>query len=69
MTEITNNTRETLNFVVGVKDGQPVTEDVKAGETKDIAVDPEANDVKGRSLAGAITVGASRRRASAKSES
>jgi len=58
MTKITNNTRETMSFTVAgnPKDGHPQTDSVEPGETKDLDVDLESAQVKGRILAGAITV-------------
>ena len=53
---MTNNTHQSLAFVTGVKNGEPVTEDIRPRETKDIAVNADDPVVKGRILSGAITV-------------
>ncbi len=56
--KITNNTRETMSFVLNgkAKDGNPPTDSIEPGETKDLDVDPESAQVKGRIFAGAVTV-------------
>ncbi len=56
MAKITNNSRETLNFITGVKDGNAITESLKAGETRAIDVHPSDAQVNGRRLAGLITI-------------
>jgi hypothetical protein len=55
--KITNNTRQTLDFVTTgkVKDGVPPTGSVKPGETADIDIIENAH-FKGLVLAGAISV-------------
>jgi hypothetical protein len=63
MAKITNNGREKLDFNVGVKDGQAVTDHIEPGETKDLEVDMESATIKGRIQAGLITVANSSRRA------
>lgn len=60
MPNITNNTRQTIDFVVGVRDGAAQTDSVKAGETK--AIDVKSDDPKlgAYRAAGAITINASK---------
>jgi hypothetical protein len=61
MPRLTNNTRETIDFIVkgAPKDGVPPTESIAPGETRDIEAVDNAT-YKGRIAAGAITVGATR---------
>lgn len=56
--KITNNTRDTLDFIVSgkAKNGVPPTDFVEAGETKDIDVDVNDPVVQGRIRSGAISV-------------
>ena len=56
MAKITNLTRDTMNFVTGVKDGAALTESLKPGETGDINVDPADAQLQGRLLSGAIAI-------------
>lgn len=57
MAKITNNTRGTMDFITGVQDGVAVTDSVKAGETKEVnLMDPNDPVVRGRILAGAISI-------------
>lgn len=57
MTNVTNRTRETINIIVGVKDGAAITDSVKAGETKDIDImDVESAAVQGLILSAAIEI-------------
>lgn len=58
MVKITNNTREVMDFNVpgNPKDGVPHTESLAPGETRDVDVDTESAQFRGRVLAGAITV-------------
>lgn len=58
MTKITNNTRQTLDFVVAgkAKDGVPPTKSIEPGETADLDVDVNRSQFRGRVLSGAITV-------------
>jgi hypothetical protein len=59
MPEITNNTNDEMSFRVGKK-----TDSIPAKETKDLDVDMESAQVKGRIIAGAISVkGAAARKA------
>jgi hypothetical protein len=67
MHKVTNVSRTGLDFIVGVKDGAAITEHVKAGETREIAIDAESATVKGRVLSGLITIAPVVRR-TAKSE-
>ncbi len=70
MPRLTNNTRETVDFVVKgtAKDGVPPTESLAPGETRDIdAIDNAA--FKGRVVSGLITVGAARGAAPASKDS
>ena len=57
MARVTNLSRAGMDFVVGIKGGEPVTEHIKSGETRDIDIDPESAQVKGRLAAGTISVG------------
>jgi hypothetical protein len=57
--KVTNNTNETLDFVVpggSVKDGVPETCSVGAGQTESLDLDTDSPQVKARIFAGAITV-------------
>lgn len=56
--KITNNTRETMSFTLNgkAKDGNSPTDSIEPGETKDLDVDAESAQVKGRIFAGAISV-------------
>jgi ferredoxin-NADP reductase len=56
MTEITNNTRESMSFTTGVKDGAAITESLKPGETRDIKVNVQDAQLRGRALSGAISI-------------
>jgi len=58
MAQITNLTREGLDFVLigPPKDGVPPTGHVKAGETAELAVDPDSAHIKGMILGGAISI-------------
>jgi hypothetical protein len=58
---ITNNTRETQNFIIRgkPKDGVPPTGHVPPGETVDLDVDPNDPTLRGAIFAGAVTVPAS----------
>lgn len=56
MAKITNTSRETLNFITGVKDGVAITESLKAGETREMAVDEADAQYQGRLVAGLISV-------------
>lgn len=56
MAKITNLTRETLNFITGIENGFAVTESIAGGETKEIRVDADDAQFKGRILAGVISV-------------
>ena len=59
MPEITNNTNEEMSFRVGKK-----LDSIPARESKDLDVDMESAQVKGRLIAGAISVkGAAARKA------
>jgi len=51
MPEITNNTNEEMSFRVGKK-----LDSIPAKESKNLDVDMESAQVKGRIIAGAITV-------------
>lgn len=55
-TDITNLSREPLDFIVGVKDGDPITDCVRPGETKAIEVDLASAQVLGRLQAGLISM-------------
>ena len=61
MISITNTHRADLEFMTGVKAGEPTFETVKAGETKNVAISAEDNIVVARVNAGMITVAATRR--------
>lgn len=59
MVRITNNARETLDFIVGKdeKTNEALTEAVLPGETRNLSgIDLESAQVKGRILAGIISV-------------
>ncbi|QDM32095.1 hypothetical protein FNL55_12685 [Tardiphaga sp. vice352] len=56
MAKITNLTRDTMSFITGVRDGAAVTESLKAGETRDIAVDLADAQLQGRILAGSVGI-------------
>lgn len=56
MAKITNLTRETLNFITGIRDGAAATESLKGGETKEIAVDLHDAQLRGRILSGVIAI-------------
>ena len=57
MVKITNHTRGTMDFITAIKDGAAVTEHVDGGETKEIGLlNPDDPTVRGRVLAGAISV-------------
>ena len=56
MIEITNNTRQSMAFVTGQKDGEAAFDVVEAGETKAVSVDANDSIVRGRQHVGAITV-------------
>ena len=58
MPNVTNNTRETMDFVTGFKDGEAMTESVAPGETKNVPLNMDDPVVKGRIAAQAITVDA-----------
>ncbi len=68
MAKVTNNTREKMDFVVGAKDGEPITENLAAGETRDLDIDLESATVKGRLASGLITVATTSRQRAVKSE-
>lgn len=68
MPQVTNLTRAGMEFVVGIKKGEPVTEHLAAGETRDIDIDLNSATVKGRIAAEAIKIGNPARRATAKAE-
>ncbi len=68
MPSVTNLIRTGLDFVVGVKAGEPVTEHLKAGETRNLDIDVDSATVQGRVRASVITIGAPARRATAKTE-
>ncbi|PZU87347.1 MAG: hypothetical protein DI527_18910 [Chelatococcus sp.] len=68
MTQVTNLTRAGMEFVVGTKDGAPVTEHLKAGETRDIPIDLGSATVKGRIAAEAIRIGAPASRRAARTD-
>lgn len=57
MPRLTNNTRETIDFIVkgNAKDGVPLTESLKPGETREIDAIDNAT-YQGRVVAGSITV-------------
>jgi hypothetical protein len=56
MAKITNLTRETLNFVTGIENGVAITDSIAGGETKDVRVDADDAQFKGRVLAGVISI-------------
>ena len=56
MIEITNNTRQSMAFVTGQKDGEATFDVVEAGETKTVSVEADDTIVMGRQHVGAITV-------------
>ena len=56
MPQITNLGRSGLDFVVGAENGVAHTEHLRAGETRDLAVDVTSAQVRGRVLAGLIEV-------------
>lgn len=56
MVQVTNLSRDTLNFTLGSKNGQPITDHVKAGETKEIAIDLNSPQVQARVRANLIKV-------------
>lgn len=68
MAKITNLSRQGLDFVVGVKNGAAITENVPAGETRDLDVDLNSATVKGRVASGLITVATTTRHRAVKSE-
>lgn len=57
MTQVTNLSRRSLDFTVGVKNGEAVTEALAPGETRDLAIDVDSAQVKGRVLAELISLG------------
>ena len=56
MANVTSHAATTLTFVTGVKDGEPVVESLRPGETRDIALRENDPIVEGYRLSGAITV-------------
>lgn len=68
MAKITNLSRQGLDFVVGSKNGVAITENVPAGETRDLEIDPNSATVKGRVASGLITVATTSRQRAVKSE-
>lgn len=59
--KITNNTTQTLDFIVAgkPKDGVPPTGSVAPGETEDLDVSPDDAKLRGCIFAGAVSVPAS----------
>jgi hypothetical protein len=52
---LTNTTRQPLAIVTGVEDGQPVTKDVRPGETETFAASVvDSNHVQGHLIAGTL---------------
>jgi hypothetical protein len=58
MVKVTNNTRETVNFVTkgNPKNGVPPTDHVEPGQTKAIDVDPESRELKAAVFAGRVSI-------------
>lgn len=61
MKSVTNNTRQAVALVTGVKDGVATVEDVRPGETKNVAVREDDPHYQGLLHAQAITVGEAKR--------
>lgn len=64
--KVTNMSREPVNFLTGIKDGEPVTDHLEPNEAKEIELDTDSAHVRGMILAGLITVPKSAERAAAK---
>lgn len=56
MAQVTNLTRDRLDFVVGARDGAALTESLAPGETRDLGVDLASAQVRGRVAAQAIRI-------------
>ncbi len=54
--QIRNKSKNELSFAVGQKDGEPVIDSVKAGETKNIDVKPTSVVLQARVHAGLVEV-------------
>lgn len=63
MPNVTNNTRGTVDLIVGVKDGLAQTEGIRAGETKDVDIDPNDPRVQVLVNTGVITIQGGRKTA------
>ncbi len=56
MAVITNLGRRGLDFTIGSENGKPIVEHIRAGETRDIPVNVNSAEVRGRFVAGLILV-------------
>ena len=59
MTVLKNIGRTNLSFTTGSKDGEPVVEDLRVGETKNIDIDPKSVQVTSRVNSRQVVVGRS----------
>lgn len=57
MVQVTNNTREEINFSTGSKDGEPIVKTVAPGATESVDLPADHPQIVGHAHAGAITVG------------
>lgn len=56
MARLTNHARVNLDFVTGAKNGEPLTESLAPGETREIPVDLDSAPVKACIHTGLISV-------------
>jgi hypothetical protein len=61
MISVTNHLPRNFHIVTGVKDGQPVVEHIKPGETKNLEVPQDHPEIVAHVAAQAITVGSALR--------